>query len=271
MSWDKESKRWRVSIRHNGKNNNRGRFDDEHEAAKAFDAAARRLRPNGEAHGGRSGNTWLWLNFPTVEEETYAVQQGMSAALKKAEVMEVVAPLVTAKRAYTQAETMVMHHFDVISKLPPSKQAQFLSVSGMKRVPPPHLDIQPKSDIFLVFSAKQATANAPAQLDSSEAGKCTRLPNLQHQPLTARGFSDRLLLMYAGAASTDSDDADQAAGKRQKTWRYAGAHSFCISAGTSERRGAGTKLAVRKVVGEGGELEVEPSSRRSRSRFRSHQ
>ena len=48
-----------------------GQFGDEQEAARAFDAAVRRLRPQGEAHGGRSGTQWLRLNFPRAEEAAF--------------------------------------------------------------------------------------------------------------------------------------------------------------------------------------------------------
>ena len=37
VSWDKEFKKWRVSLRHNGKVYNLGRFKDEKEAGKAYD------------------------------------------------------------------------------------------------------------------------------------------------------------------------------------------------------------------------------------------
>ena len=59
-----------------GKTHNAGRFDDGREAARAFDTAARRLRPQGKAHGGKADNNWLRLNFPTAEEKVFAAQQG---------------------------------------------------------------------------------------------------------------------------------------------------------------------------------------------------
>ena len=74
---------WTVSIKRAGKQENLGQFLDEQEAARAFDAAARRLRPQGEAHGVKSGRNWLRLNFPTVEEEGFAAQQGMQPAKKR--------------------------------------------------------------------------------------------------------------------------------------------------------------------------------------------
>ena len=57
-------------------------FDDEQDAARAFDGAARRLRPKGKVHSGRSGSTWQRLNFPTAREQAYmyAVQQGLPIA-----------------------------------------------------------------------------------------------------------------------------------------------------------------------------------------------
>ena len=49
---------------------------DEQEAARAYDAAARRLRPKSKAHGELSGNKRTRLNFPTAQE-AYAARQGM--------------------------------------------------------------------------------------------------------------------------------------------------------------------------------------------------
>ena len=80
ISWDKNGQAWRASITHSGKGHHLGQYDDEQEAGRAFDTAARRLRPNGEAHGGRNGTNWVRLNFATVEEEAYAAQQGMRDA-----------------------------------------------------------------------------------------------------------------------------------------------------------------------------------------------
>ena len=79
MSWHKGSRQWRASIKHSGESHSLGQFDDEHEAARAYDAAARRLRVAGEAHGGKSGTNWQRLNIPTAEEEAYAARQGMPA------------------------------------------------------------------------------------------------------------------------------------------------------------------------------------------------
>ena len=53
---DKRHSKWIAQIKHGGKLQHLGRFDDEREAAQAFDTARRRLRGK-EAHGGRAATT----------------------------------------------------------------------------------------------------------------------------------------------------------------------------------------------------------------------
>ena len=67
-------------IYHGGKRQHLGYFDDEHEAARAVDTGARRLRGE-DAHGGRGGNNmWHRLNFPSKREAGRAKALGMPAA-----------------------------------------------------------------------------------------------------------------------------------------------------------------------------------------------
>ena len=54
VSWDKTSSKWHAQIKHKGERHFIGRFDDDMEAAKAYDAKARSLR----------GANTRFLNFP---------------------------------------------------------------------------------------------------------------------------------------------------------------------------------------------------------------
>ena len=80
VSWDKQMCRWQASVHHDGSYHRVGFSETEEDAAKAFDEGARRLRPKGTAHGHRSRNHWLRLNFPSAKEQAYAAQQGMPTA-----------------------------------------------------------------------------------------------------------------------------------------------------------------------------------------------
>jgi hypothetical protein len=75
VSWYKPGRKWEARIYYDGKDQRLGRFDDEREAARAVDTAARRLRGE-DAHGGLSGSQWLRLNFPTEEEVKRAKDRG---------------------------------------------------------------------------------------------------------------------------------------------------------------------------------------------------
>ena len=74
VSWTRtrDSGRWHARLQHEKQTHHLGHFDedDEEAAARAFDAAARRLR-GPRAHGGRStASSQIWrLNFPTNAEQ----------------------------------------------------------------------------------------------------------------------------------------------------------------------------------------------------------
>jgi hypothetical protein len=83
VSWDKHGRKWQARITHGGKTQGLGLFAAEADAARAVDAAARRLR-GGEAHGGRAGKNWHRLNFPTAAEEERGKAMGMLTAAELA-------------------------------------------------------------------------------------------------------------------------------------------------------------------------------------------
>ena len=57
-----------------------GTFGDEEDAARAFDAAARRLRGD-QAHGGQDGRGAIWrLNFPTEQEKAVTAAEDPAEA-----------------------------------------------------------------------------------------------------------------------------------------------------------------------------------------------
>eukprot|EP01045_Picozoa_sp_COSAG04_P006723 COSAG04_NODE_337_length_16405_cov_652.804060_11_plen_632_part_00 len=95
----KSGRKWAARIHHEGKQH-LGLFGDEEAAARAFDAAARRLRGD-QAHGGRaSKHGFAWrLNFPTAEEEAAAVDPAKVVAEAAAKVSEA---LVAQRRAAGQ-------------------------------------------------------------------------------------------------------------------------------------------------------------------------
>jgi len=68
VDWQRDKRRWRAQIRHEGRNQELGCWETEEEAARKFDNAARRMRGDG-AHGGKASNGTPWrLNFPTQAE-----------------------------------------------------------------------------------------------------------------------------------------------------------------------------------------------------------
>jgi hypothetical protein len=75
VCWSQRDRKWMATIRHDGKRQHLGYFDDEHEAARAIDTAARRLRGE-DAHGGRAGTHRHRLNFPTDGEVKRAQETG---------------------------------------------------------------------------------------------------------------------------------------------------------------------------------------------------
>jgi hypothetical protein len=94
VSWNKQNRKWKAQISHDGKQQHLGSFDDEHEAARAVDTAARRLRGEGAHGGGKEGAQkrgalsrrsrkeikWQRLNFPSKREAARGQALCMPAA-----------------------------------------------------------------------------------------------------------------------------------------------------------------------------------------------
>jgi hypothetical protein len=79
VGWGKRDRKWRAMLSHNGKQQHQGCFDDERDAARAVDTAARRLRGE-DAHGGRAGTHWHRLNFPSKREAGRGKALGLPGA-----------------------------------------------------------------------------------------------------------------------------------------------------------------------------------------------
>eukprot|EP01046_Picozoa_sp_COSAG06_P085639 COSAG06_NODE_32318_length_508_cov_0.948655_1_plen_145_part_00 len=78
-NWDRGSRKWMVAVIKQSGKQHLGRFDDEREAACAFDTAVRRLRGDDAHGGGRSGDDrWHCLNFPSKREVGRGKALGMS-------------------------------------------------------------------------------------------------------------------------------------------------------------------------------------------------
>eukprot|EP01045_Picozoa_sp_COSAG04_P017495 COSAG04_NODE_1550_length_6380_cov_2.250597_8_plen_515_part_00 len=100
VSWAKKERKWAARIRHGGKQEHLGLFVKEEDAARAFDAAARRLRGD-RAHGGRraeAGYTWR-LNFSTEQEAAAFTAEDPAEADAAAKASEA---LVAQRRAAGQ-------------------------------------------------------------------------------------------------------------------------------------------------------------------------
>ena len=76
VRWNKGKRKWVAQVQ-GAISSQQTMHDDEEEAARVFDAEARRLRGD-DAHGGKpkGGNNWLRLNFPTDEEVKRAKARG---------------------------------------------------------------------------------------------------------------------------------------------------------------------------------------------------
>ena len=75
VGWHKKRRKWTAQIKHDKKLQYFGCFDNEREAARAVDTAARRLR-GVDAHGAVEGARWTRLNFPTEWEVKRAQERG---------------------------------------------------------------------------------------------------------------------------------------------------------------------------------------------------
>jgi hypothetical protein len=64
VSWYKRGNKWAASIRYDGKNRNLGYFEEEQEAARAYDRATR------AQHAEKAQRYRMQLNFPTEKEQT---------------------------------------------------------------------------------------------------------------------------------------------------------------------------------------------------------
>ena len=108
VTYDKEAKKWRSQIKHSGQKKNLGHYDNEDDAAKAFDEAARKLRGETAHGGGKPGGRRFLLNFPTAEEikKREANQTGVRTSGEAAGKSSAVSPAKSENRP-RQAEALM--------------------------------------------------------------------------------------------------------------------------------------------------------------------
>jgi hypothetical protein len=116
-----------ATIIHEGKSEQLSVYTDEEEAARAWDAAARKYR-GANAHGGRNGRGQLMrLNFPTAEEEESFLQNDHGAAAASVESKDAVVEATERKKG----EFLVGDVVSVLFKQPPRRyKGRVMKVTG---------------------------------------------------------------------------------------------------------------------------------------------
>jgi hypothetical protein len=120
-------KLWVATICHSGVTHTIGQYTDEEEAARAWDAAARKYRGS-SAHGGRNGRGQIMrLNFPTADEEESFLRNGHGAAAATVESEDTVAEATERKKG----EFVVGNVVSVLFKQPPRRyKGRVMKVTG---------------------------------------------------------------------------------------------------------------------------------------------
>ena len=125
VSWNKRNRTWFAYVQHDKKRHRLGYFDDEVDAARAFDRAARRLRGD-KAHGLYWQPSRCRLNFPT-ESEVKKANEAEALRLAEADAAaKVTRPSKFVGVCWTRTKNKWVARIQVLNEQTGSRRAQHI-------------------------------------------------------------------------------------------------------------------------------------------------